>query len=352
MLLLGGGQREDLIGDRDTARRRSHRKSTTASGHPAATVRVVARLYITSVGSVPGMVRADVLARHHRIRGDQVRFLATDAGLRQPLALFCSDTLAVTRDELFRQACDPAHGEWWDAAGWDAVAAYVNSLGAGRRRWWTHSDRRIHFIGPETRQWHEIHWPAMLKAAGMPTPTDIRVHDDVTEDVPLLAEKYGSDAVRWWLLRGGALVPRANKDLANGVGKLVDRIVVMVHRYREGRPPSVAPGRSRVEAACRAVPDKVHEALVAYDFARALDEVRRLVDDANRYIDRSRPWELTGEDLDAALAVLLLVCRTLANQLTPFVPVLATRIAERCFSLSGALPPPRPVFPRMPSTRL
>jgi methionyl-tRNA synthetase len=304
----------------------------------------VSRLYITSVGSVQGLVRADVLARHHRIRGDRVRFLAAGTELKQPLALFCSGTLTVTRDEMFPRT--PGHDERQDT-----LAAYVTSLGTEYRRWWVHSDRRIHFIGPETQQWHEEYWPAMLRAADLPLPTDISVHDDVTDDVQALATRYGSDAVRWWLLRGGKLVPRANRELANGVGTLVDRIVVMVHRYREGRPPETEPGHSELETTCRAVPDKVHEALAAFDFDNAIDAVWRLVGDAGKYIDRTRPWELAGKELDAVLAILLLVCRTLANQLTPFVPALATRIAERCFSLSGALPPPRPVFPRMAPIR-
>lgn len=106
-----------------------------------------------------------------------------------------------------------------------------------------------------------MYWPAILLSAGLPPPTDVLVHDYLTVDGrkigksagngvdPVsLVEEYGRDAVRWWLLREvprvgdvdstrARLVARANEDLANGVGNLVNRVVTLIHRYRAGRPP-------------------------------------------------------------------------------------------------------------------
>jgi methionyl-tRNA synthetase len=364
----------------------------------------MSRYYVTTADAQSALeaVQADVLARHHRIRGDRVWFLTAGQGHREPLTLFSSDVLTAETDTRLREACkhdiyreadteyfrlsrhtkqlrelissgqlriEPARYrdlleddsedvpiEGW----WDKLASYINSIGYGTdgpnyRRWWVDNDHRVHVVGEDALRLHAVLWPAMLLSAGLPLPTDIRVHDSVISDIAP-AQRYGTDAVRWWLLHGGTtvdqLVHRANKDLANGLGKLVDRIVVMVHRYRDGRPPAAEPAPSDLLTACRTVPERVHEALDAHDFERATAAVWRIVDEAHRYLGQAKPWELAraenaGEELDAALAVLLVACRTLANQLTPFMPTLATRIAEQCFSLSGTLAPAQALFPRL-----
>jgi methionyl-tRNA synthetase len=105
----------------------------------------------------------------------------------------------------------------------------------------------------------------MLLASGQPLPTDIFVHDYLTADgrkiskssgapaePAALAARYGADAVRWWLLREvprvgdadftvGRLAARADDELANGLGNLVNRVVAMIHRYRGGRIPAAGP---------------------------------------------------------------------------------------------------------------
>ncbi|ONI80209.1 methionine--tRNA ligase [Saccharothrix sp. ALI-22-I] len=272
---------------------------------------------------------------------------------------------------------------------WDALGNYISSLGYGTdssnyRRWWVESDRRAHVIGKGVVRFHAVYWPAMLLSAGEPLPTDVLVHDYLTTDgrkisksagdavdPTELADRYGSDAVRWWLLRevprvGDAdftvarLVARANEDLANGLGNLVNRVTVIVHRYRDGRPPvATEPDKEaeRLDAACRDAPDLVHEALTDFDFRRATAAVWRIVEEANRYVEQVRPWELSraerggdaeaGKRLDAVITALLTACRVLATQLTPFLPALAAQISTQCISLAGQLPLPQVLFPRL-----
>ncbi|MEU4447579.1 methionine--tRNA ligase [Actinosynnema sp. NPDC050801] len=272
---------------------------------------------------------------------------------------------------------------------WDALGNYITSLGYGGegsnyRRWWVENDRRVHVIGKGVVRFHAVYWLAMLLSAGEPLPTDILVHDYLTTDgrkiskstgavvdPVALADRYGSDAVRWWLLRdvprvGDAdftearLVARANEDLANGLGNLVNRVTVMVHRYREGKPPDGAEPDADAEplaTACREAPDLVRAAVADFDFRRATAAVWRIVEEANRYVEQVRPWDLAraerggdaeaGKRLDAAVTALLTACRVLARELTPFVPALATRISEQCVTLTGRLPQPQPVFPRL-----
>ncbi|MEV4162737.1 methionine--tRNA ligase [Nonomuraea dietziae] len=243
---------------------------------------------------------------------------------------------------------------------WDALANYVTALD-DYERWWARG-RKIHLVGKGVIRFHAVYWPAMLLSAGEPLPTEIYVHDYLTVegrkiskssgsavDPVELAARYGSDAVRWWLLREvprvgdadfteGRLAARHDEDLANGLGNLVKRVVTMVHRFRGGHVPDV-PAKPLVPD----VEERVHAALEAFDFRAAASAVWSIVEEANRYIERERPWRQA--DPDVALATLVHACRTLAVQLEVFLPEAAARVAAQ---VEGArLPEPSPLFPRI-----
>ncbi|MEU6229750.1 methionine--tRNA ligase [Streptomyces sp. NPDC047042] len=272
---------------------------------------------------------------------------------------------------------------------WDALGNYVTSLGYGTAddtydRWWVNSAQRAHLVGKGVVRFHAVYWPAMLLSAGLPLPTDILVHDYLTVDgrkiskssgttvdpAELVAE-FGTDAVRWWLLRevprvGDAdftrerLAARANADLAGGLGNLVNRVVTMVHRYRNGSVPiprAGTPATDQLVTACHNAPGRIDAALSDFDFRRAATAAWTIVDEVNRCIDNTRPWELAkaerdrdikaGECLDAVLAVLVRACRALADELHPFIPGAAARVADQCAAINGILPPANPLFPRI-----
>jgi methionyl-tRNA synthetase len=301
----------------------------------------------------------------------------------------------------------------------DALCNYVTALGYGYgssssdgdgareyRQWWA-GGRRVHLVGKGVLRFHAVYWPAMLLSSGQPLPTDIFVHDYLTaggrkiskssgsadSDPAVLAAAYGPDAVRWWLLRevprvGDAdftverLIARADDELANGLGNLVNRVVAMIHRYRDGLVPELPDPRHRLaagaglDAACRQAADLAGAALDDFDFRRATAAVWSIVDEANRLVNQVRPWELAkaerdggsqgttcGADLDAVLRVLLDACRTLGRELRPFLPDAAARITAQCYPVqcypvqgtsaqgtpggNGRLPDPSPVFRRL-----
>jgi len=289
---------------------------------------------------------------------------------------------------------------------WDALDNYISALGYGTgsqdyRRWWTGAGRRVHLVGKGVLRFHAVFWPAILLSAGQPLPTDILVHDYLTldgskisksrpggrggpgspgaaqtADPVALAARYGTDALRWWLLRevprvgdvdftAARLITRANDELANDLGNLISRVVTLVHRYRQGEVPRpaawpAADGRALIDVRDH-VSERAAAGVAGYDFRAATAAIWRLVEEANRYVDRAEPWRLAraerggepgaGEALDGCLALLAGTCQELGRELAPFVPGLAARIAAACDDSAGRLPPAAPVFPRLELAR-
>lgn len=336
------------------------------------------------------------LSRH----ADRLHQLIRDGVLRVEPAVRRNEVLALIESGLhdFSVSRSQSRARGWgipvpDDPGqvvyvwWDALGNYVTSLGYGTDeaaygRWWAGDGRRVHLAGKGVVRFHAVYWPAILLSAGLPLPTDVLVHDYLTVggrkisksgpdtvDPVALTDAYGTDAVRWWLLRdvprvGDAdftperLTARADADFAGGLGNLVHRVVTMVHRYRAGTvpPPSgVEPGVEPLAGVCRRAPGRVDAALEDYDFRRALSAVWEIVEAANRCVDTIRPWELAraegrgdraaGGRLDDVLAALVAACRLLADELAPFVPGAAARICEQLGPTGkGTLPPAVPLF--------
>ena len=271
----------------------------------------------------------------------------------------------------------------------DALANYITAPGygtddAGFRYWWTDADDLVHVIGKGIIRFHAIYWPAMLLSAGIRTyPTRSSFTSTSpraarrsasrrgTPRIPAeIAASYGTDALRWWMIREVAragdtdytaerLVAAANQDLANNIGNLVNRTVSMVQRYRSGTIPDLAadnPDAAALRAARDGTQQVIDRALDTFDFRRAADAIVRLGDEGNRYIENVRPWELAkaerksddgSGELDSVLAELVVTCRDLAAHLEPFLPGLSQRIVRQCGSGGTAVAEPSPVFPRL-----
>jgi len=287
---------------------------------------------------------------------------------------------------------------WWDALGNYVTSLEVGGEGGAFEDWWVRSRQRVHLVGKGVLRFHAVYWPALLLSAGLPLPTDILVHDYLTVDgrkiskssgaspsTPVdpasLVADYGADAVRWWLLRevprvGDAdftvdrLIARADADLAGGLGNLVHRVVTMIHRYRGGRVvercPAEAQGAegagagratARLKRACEDAPARIDEALAGFDFRGATRALWAIVEEANRAVDATRPWEIAkaersgdpraATELDCVLSALLHACARLGDLLAPFLPGGADRIVRQCTAVDGLLPEPVRLFPAL-----
>jgi methionyl-tRNA synthetase len=276
---------------------------------------------------------------------------------------------------------------WWDALGNYITALDYGTDGENYHTWWRESDTRTHVIGKGIVRFHAVYWPAMLMSAGQPLPTEIFVHDYLTVDGRKLGkslgnaidpitivDRYGADALRWWLVRevprvGDAdftterLVNRYHEDLANGLGNLVNRTVSMLHKYRDGSVParttsdtSLTESDTALIGSIEAAPAAIDAALAEFDFRRATAALWTVVDEANRYVAEIKPWVLAkaeqggdaqaGSRLSDALALLVHAIRVVADELTPFLPAAAARVADQVREVDGQLPEPRPLFPR------
>ena len=211
-------------------------------------------------------------------------------------------------------------------------------------------------MGKDITRFHCVVWPAMLLSAGLPLPAQVFGHGWVltkgekmskslgTVLDPLeAADRFGPDPLRLYLIKEivfgsdgdftwDRFEEKYNVDLANNLGNLVNRVVAMADRYRQG---TVRPGRSN--GRLQGLRD---QAVAQYTTAMdrlALDvgcrEVFRLVDATNEFIASSEPWALAkqgrDDELDGVLADASDALRTIAVLLAPVMPSSSQEILRR-----------------------
>ena len=237
----------------------------------------------------------------------------------------------------------------------DALFNYMTALGFQNDRYhdleafWPAD---VHFVGKEIVRFHAIIWPAMLMSLDLPLPKKVYGHGWLlldggkmskskgnVVDPYILAERFGVDALRFFLLRSfpfgsdgnfsnELLMNTINVDLANTLGNLVSRTTAMSQKYFEGTLPAGG-AADALDSELKALADEVvagyEKQMESFQFSLALNEVFRLLDRANKYIDETTPWVLakSEEPKPRLLTVMKNLCESIrvsALLLTPFMP--------------------------------
>ncbi|MDO8473966.1 MAG: methionine--tRNA ligase [bacterium] len=242
----------------------------------------------------------------------------------------------------------------------DALNIYQSGIGFGLneekyKKWWPAD---VHVIGKGIIRFHAIYWPAFLLSAGLPLPKTLFVHGyltvggqkmskslgNVVDPFPLI-EKYGADAVRYFLLREipsaedgdfteEKFVERYNADLASGLGNLVARVLTLSTKFeiRNSKSPLqrdlVTAGQiqnSNLQKLLEETREKTEKALDDFQFSSALEAIWEVIHFCDKYIEEKKPWT-ESEGQKNVLGDLLCALQEIANSLAPFLPETSEKI--------------------------
>lgn len=234
----------------------------------------------------------------------------------------------------------------------DALLNYISALdypGEKFKKFWPAD---VQNIGKDISWFHTVIWPAILLAADLELPKTIFIHGfinvggeklsktrGIVVDPIELVNRYGADALRYFLLREiplgddgdfseEALVKRINTELADSLGNLVNRVLVLVEKNFEGYVPEQ--NGDELKKVALNVSKAVENSMEEFQFHNALNDIFYLVNESNRIINEKKPWEIKDrKELGGILYSLLESLRFVAVLLYPFTPETSGKIFEQ-----------------------
>ena len=263
----------------------------------------------------------------------------------------------------------------------DALTNYITGLGYPDdtelwRRYWPAD---VHLIGKDVVRFHAVYWPAFLMSAGIALPKQVYGHGFLLSrgekmsksvgnvvDPMVLADRFGVDALRYFLLRevtfgqdgsysAEAIVARANAELANSFGNLAQRTLSMIHKNLGGVLPAAgndAADKELLDLVSRTANQDMPEAFDRFGFSFGIEAWIKAVFACNQYVDIQAPWTLRKTDperMAAVLGTLVVAVRELTQAIAPIIPDAAGKLISLIDAGEGGtpIPQPTPLFPRL-----
>jgi len=250
----------------------------------------------------------------------------------------------------------------------DALSNYISALGYGKdekrfRRFWPAD---VHCIGKDIQKFHCLIWPGMLLSLGLDLPKIIFVHGFITVagqkmskslgnviDPFELVKKYGTDAVRYFLLR--EIPPtedgdftyekfevRYNSDLAKGLGNLTARVVTLADKFKiQNAKIKITTKNLKFKKEIEKTKKNWERALDEFKFNETLISIWELISFCDRYIEKERPWEKSKKQKEV-IKNLLFAVNEIAKLLLPFLPETSEKISRQLKTNKS-----KPLFPRV-----
>jgi len=250
----------------------------------------------------------------------------------------------------------------------DALSNYISALGYGKdekrfRRFWPAD---VHCIGKDIQKFHCLIWPGMLLSLGLDLPKIIFVHGFITTggqkmakslgnviDPFELVKKYGTDAVRYFLLREipptedgdftyEKFEARYNSDLAKGLGNLTARVVTLADKFKiQNAKIKITTKNLKFKKEIEKTKKNWERALDEFKFNETLISIWELISFCDKYIERERPWEKSKKQKEV-IKNLLFAVNEIAKLLLPFLPETSEKISRQLKTNKS-----KPLFPRL-----
>lgn len=245
----------------------------------------------------------------------------------------------------------------------DALTTYLSALGfpdpkSEFSRFWP---ANVHIIGKDIVRFHAVYWPCFLQSAGLPLPQQVFGHGFIlardgakmgksagnASDPLELAERYGVDQLRYFLLREvsfgqdgswseEAIVTRCNAELANSFGNLAQRTLSQIFKNCDGHLPAIhghtADDQALFDVVGKIVSENFPSAFSELAMSQALEHWMQAVFACNAYVDGQAPWALKKTDperMETVLATLFICIAQLAIAVQPVIPASAARLLDQ-----------------------
>ncbi len=241
----------------------------------------------------------------------------------------------------------------------DALLNYISAIDYGKRKFSKYWPADVHNVGKDILWFHSVIWPCILFAADIKSPLKVWVHGFINTETgekmsksngtvidPIeLAKEFNIDSVRYFFLREipfgedgffsmKALAERNNNELANELGNLLNRTIVLIEKNRKGKIPKAKPDRILAE---KLHLEKIERLMEKNEFHSALAEIFSFISACNKYINEKEPWRLKGKEFDSVIYSLADSIRIISILLSPFIPASSEKISKQLGIKAGLL---------------